>query len=122
MKELPIWLSDGERKETIRHFPDKLPMGVAAKARVFAHNSSTPVDFRAFLHRHAELLEPCQEWELRLLVPRHMVKAVALAGTSSQEMTRPLRLDDAAELHWYFRQQDQVDRGGAQIQALPACM
>ena len=38
-------------------------------------NRTTPVDFRAFLHRHAELLRALPEWELRLLVPRHLVEA-----------------------------------------------
>ena len=32
---------------------------------------------------------------------------------------RPLRFDDVAELRWYFRQQDQIDHGGAP-RGLPA--
>ena len=118
MKELPHLAFGRGAEKTIRHFPDKLPIGVAADGRthvfVYLVNRSTPVDFRAFLHRHAELLRALPEWELRLLVPRHMVKTVPLyEDAAREEMSRPLRLDDAAELRWYFRQQDQVDRGGA---------
>jgi len=72
------------------------------------------VDFRAFLHRHSELLRALPQWELRLLVPRHLLEAAPLFEQAAQdELSRPLRLDDVAELRWYFRQQDQVDHGGA---------
>jgi hypothetical protein len=77
-------------------------------------NRPTPVDFRAFLHRHAELLRALPEWELRLLLPRHLLEAAPLFEQAArEELSRPLRLDDVAELRWYFRQQDQVERGGA---------
>ena len=78
-------------------------------------NRKTPVDFRAFLHRHAELLRALPEWELRLLVPRHLLKAAAALSRRprARNWRRRLRLDDVDELRWYFRQQDQVDRGGA---------
>ena len=51
---------------------------------------------------------------LRLLVPRHMVEGgSAVRGGGSRGDEPALRLDDAAELRWFFRQQDQVDRGVA---------
>ena len=47
-------------EQTVRYFPDKLPIGVPADGRthVFLYlvNRPAPVDFRAFLHRHVELL------------------------------------------------------------------
>jgi hypothetical protein len=118
VKELPHLAFGRGAEKTIRYFPDKLPIGVAADGRthvfVYLVNRPTPVDFRAFLHRHGELLRALPQWELRLLVPRHMVKAAPLYEEATrEELSRPLRLDDAAELRWYFRQQDQVDRGGA---------
>jgi hypothetical protein len=117
LKELPHFVF-GRGPETIRYFGDKLPIGVSADGRthvfVYLVTRPTPVDFRAFLHRHGELLRALPEWELRLLVPRHMLKAASLyEDAAREELARPLRLDDAAELRWYFRQQDQVDRGGA---------
>ncbi len=116
--ELPhIAFGDGPKK-TIRHFPDKLPIGIGDDGRthvfLYVVNRSTPVDFRAFLHRHGELFRALPQWELRLLVPRHLAKFVTLfEAAAREEMTVPLRLDDASELRWYFRQQEQVDRGGA---------
>ena len=89
LKELPHLAFGRGAEKTIRHFPDKLPIGIAGDGRthVFLYlvNRPTPVDFRAFLHRHAELLRALPEWELRLLVPRHLVKAVAaLRGCGSR--------------------------------------
>ena len=117
-KELPHIAFGTGAEKTIRHFPDKLPIGVSTDGRthvfVYLVTRPTPVDFRAFLHRHAELLRALPEWELRLLVPQHLVEAARLYEEAArEEMARPLRLDDAAELRWYFGQQDRVDRGGA---------
>jgi hypothetical protein len=118
LKELPHLVFGAGSNKTIRYFPDKLPIGITGDGRthVFTYlvNRSTPVDFRAFLHRHAELLRALPEWELRHLVPRHLLEAAPLFDHAArEELSRPLRLDDVAELRWYFRQQDQVDRGGA---------
>lgn len=118
LKELPRIAFGRGAEKTIRHFPDKLPIGVSADGRthifLYLVTRPTPVDFRAFLHRHAELLRALPEWELRILVPRHLVEATqSYEDACREELARPLRLDDAAELRWYFRQQDQVDRGGA---------
>ena len=74
----------------------------------------TPVDFRAFLHRHAELFRALAEWELRLLVPRHLTESAPLfEAAARQELAMPLRLDDANELAWFFRQRRRLDGGGA---------
>ena len=115
--ELPHVVFGAGSDRTVRHFPDKLPIGITGDGRthVFLYlvNRPTPVDFRAFLHRHAELLRALPEWELRLLVPRHMAEAAPLyEAAAGEELTRPLRLDDAAELRWFFRQQQHVERGG----------
>lgn len=118
LKELPHLVFGAGPEKTIRYFPDKLPIGITDDGRthVFLYlvNRKTPVDFRAFLHRHSELLRALPEWELRLLVPRHLLEAAPLFEQAALgELGRPLRLDDVAELRWYFRQQAQVDRGGA---------
>ena len=39
---------------------------------------STPMDFRLFLERHAELLRSLPAWTIRLLVPRHLADAAGL--------------------------------------------
>lgn len=118
LNELPhLTFGSGERTTT-RYFPDKLPIGVSGDGRrhVFLYliNRATPVDFRAFLHRHGDVLRAVPEWELRLLVPRHLLDAPVLyEAAAHQEMRRPLRLSETDEVRWYFEQQRRVDRGSA---------
>jgi hypothetical protein len=117
--ELPSLSFGVAPKQTIRYFPDKLPIGINSDQRmhVFLYlvNRETPVDFRAFLHRHAELFRALPEWELRLLVPRHLTESVSLfEAAARQELATPLRLDDANELAWFFRQRRTLDGGGSE--------
>jgi hypothetical protein len=95
LDELPSLSFGSAPKQTTRYFPDKLPIGITDDQRthVFLYlvNRETPVDFRSFLHRHAELFRALSEWELRLLVPRHLTKAAPLfEGAARQELGMPL--------------------------------
>jgi hypothetical protein len=104
--------------QTARYFPDKLPIGVTADGRthlfLYLVNRQAPVDFRAFLHRHVELFRALADWEVRLLVPQHLVKAApAFESAAHQELATPLRLDAVDELGWFFRQQRDVEAGSA---------
>lgn len=50
---------------------------------------------------------------LTLLVPRHLTKATpAFEAAARQELGTPLRLEDAEELAWFFRQRRVLDSGG----------
>ena len=105
-------------RQTVRYFPDKLPIGVTddGRSHVFLYlvNRDVPVDFRAFLHRHAELFRALPEWQLRLLVTRHLDEtAPVFETTARQELGMPLRLKEMEELSWYFKQRRQVEKGGA---------
>lgn len=120
--ELPLIKFGLPPRQTIRHFPDKLPIGVTGDGRshVFLYlvNRDVPVDFRAFLHRHAELLRALPEWELRLLVPRHLDEtAPVFEMAARQELGMPLRLKDMEELSWYFKQRRKVEKGGVEDDA-----
>ena len=56
--------------------PDRYRDG-SPDARVpLPRHTRLPVDFRAFLHRHAELLRALTAWRIRLLVPRHLSGAI----------------------------------------------
>src|SRR4029434_6484979 len=95
---------------------DKLPIGVTADGRthvfLYLANRAPPVDFRASLHRHVELLRALASWEIRLLVPRHLVKAApAFDAAAREELSQPLRLDDVDELSWFFKQQCAIEDG-----------
>lgn len=77
-------------------------------------NRETPVDFRAFLHRHAELFRALPKWELRLLVPRQLTEFLLLfEAVAPQELAMPRRRGDADEIAWFFRQRRTLDGGGA---------
>ena len=100
-------------KKTVRYFPDKLPIGVHPDGNhVFTYlvNRGAPVDFRAFLHRHAELLRALHTWTIRLLIPSHLIEAKnAYESASREELGSPLRLSTADELRWYFEERRRIE-------------
>lgn len=80
---------------TFSYLPDRLPIGLESDRRghVFLYliTRTAPVDFRAFLHRHAEL-RALPVWTIRLLVTTHLSKAAdAHAAACAQELAAPLR-------------------------------
>jgi hypothetical protein len=102
-----LTFGDGDRK-TIRYFPDKLPIGAErnfGRRHVFLYlvTREVPVEFRAFLHRHSELLRALPEWTIRLLIPRHLKKAASLYRYALRdELATPLSATAVEELEWYF--------------------
>jgi hypothetical protein len=107
-RDLPTLTFRAGDAETVRYFPDKLPIGVGGdgSAYVFLYllNRDLPVDFRAFLERHAELLRLVPDWTLRLLVPRHKTEAIPVYRAAFREqITTPLDPSVADDLRWYFR-------------------
>jgi hypothetical protein len=107
--ELPSLTFGQGTTTTTRYFPDKLPIGVSADRRrhVFLYlvTQDVPLDFRAFLYRHAELLRALADWEIRLLIPRHLSSSTAAYQEAfREELGHPLRRAVADELAWYFRQ------------------
>ena len=106
--DLPSLTFRSVDEETVRYFPEKLPIGVDGDGRtaVFLYlvTRSTPMDFRLFLERHAELLRSLPAWTIRLLVPRHLTDAATLHREAfAEHLTRPLPSDVVEELRWYFR-------------------
>lgn len=96
-------------RQTVRHFPDKLPIGIepACTDHVFLYlvTSPVPLDFRLFLWRHAELLRALTRWTLRVLVPAPFAKAVRVFGFAArQELATPISPATAEELQWFFRE------------------
>jgi hypothetical protein len=114
--ELPSLTFRGKTASTVRYFPDKLPIGVDATGDhyVFLYlvTRAVPIDFRAFLHRHAELFLALRAWTLRLLVPRHLKEVAPIYQHAfGEEFTSPLRPTVIDELRWYFQHRS---RGGVQ--------
>jgi hypothetical protein len=104
---------------TVRHFPDRQPIGVveAGEAYTFLYLATKPstVDLHAFLQRHAELLRTIRRWTVRVLLPPHLFKA-------REPFLRALRLELgtrmaphlADEFRWWCRARK------AGVQARPA--
>ena len=103
---------------TVRHFPDKLPIGVSPDGRQHAFLyllvSPLPDDFRVFLRRHAELLRALPAWSVQLLVPvkqtdkdgRAQRLAEVYEDAFHQEFGTPLDPVTANELRWFWDAQD----------------
>jgi hypothetical protein len=96
------------RQQTVRCFPDKLPIGVEKDSTdylVFLYlvNRRIPVDFRQFLIRHLALLRFVRTWTVRLLVPRRFRKAVALYKAAlREELWTPMNPSITKKLETYF--------------------
>lgn len=106
-QDLPAIVFRGEHSETVRHFPEKLPIRIDEEGRcVFLYllTQDVPIDFRMFLERHAELLRGLRAWTIRLLVPRHKTDAVPLYKAAFYEqLASPLRPGLVDDIRWYFR-------------------
>lgn len=114
--ELPYVAFGRAPAQTLRYFPDKLPVGIESDGRthrfLYLAVSDVPAAFRAFLHRHAELLRALRAWRLHLLVPRHMAEAIPLyTAAAREELATPLRSDLVDELRWYFDQRRRLEAG-----------
>ncbi len=103
-----LYFGEGAGKVT-RYFPDKLPIGATAcgSPHVFLYlvTKLSPVDFRAFLLRHAELLRAVREWTIRLLFPRSLSKATLAYQYAAQDhLVTRLDMSVGDELLWFFRE------------------
>ena len=108
-EELPFLTFGTESSRTVRHFPDKLPIGVHPDHRthefIYVVNRQRPVDFRGYLYRHATLLRVLPAWIVRLLVPRHLQEAaVPFQRACHEELGIRLAPATVQELRWYFRE------------------
>lgn len=117
--ELPHLTFGTGPQKSLRFFPDKLPIGIDALGtdHVFLYliRRSAPIDFRAFLVRHFELLLMLHRWTIRVVVPRRLAKAICVYEHAfHEELTRPLHPSTVDELAWYFRQRKAMDEGGPQ--------
>lgn len=111
-RELPHLAFGTPPKTTVRYFPDKLPIGLDTggwtPTFLYLVTRRLPIDFRAFLHRHAELLRASPTWTIRLLVPRHLAGAIPrYQAALRDELATPLQSATLDELRWFFEQRRQ---------------
>jgi hypothetical protein len=106
--ELPrLVFRKDEHNQTVRYFPDKLPIGVDSETErhvfVFLAADGSPMDFRQFLLRHAELLRALRRWTIRVLLPRERaaLRDTYVAAVYDQ-LARPLPLSYRDDLRASF--------------------
>ena len=90
----------------VRHFPDRLPIGVHPSGHVvFVYLYADPLrdEFRDFLQRHAPLLERLPAWTVRIVVPPHLADVPGrLQKTAWAQLASPLSELLLTEARWYF--------------------
>jgi hypothetical protein len=112
--EMPRVVFRSANGDTIRNFPDRLPIGCHPDGRppVFLYlvRDWDSFDFRMFLQRHGPLFRALAEWRIRLVVPPHLAGAEeGYQVTCWNELATPLKSDTLDELRWYF--EHRRDRG-----------
>ena len=114
-RELPHLTFGSGARQTLRLFPDKLPIGIEpiGDRYVFTYlvTRASPTDFRAFLVRHFQLLRLLRQWTVRVLVPRPFATAIpAYRHALHEQVRRPLGLSDGKELEWLFAQRKRAEQ------------
>jgi hypothetical protein len=101
-------------RQTVRLFPDKLPIGHAEYGRrhVFLYpvHSVDLVHFCLFLARHHWLLNALPFWTIRVLVPRPLMHhAPSFQWAAQMTLASPLHMDQMPELLWFFEVTSRAD-------------
>ena len=117
MHEYPRLVFGTPPNTTERYFPDKLPIGVDPDNRrhvfLYLPTSSSPIDFRLFLLRHAELFHALGDWTIRVLFPRPIWRSPSMFMSAAyDQLARPLRTSEVEELRWLFRQRRSATSDG----------
>lgn len=94
--------------QTVRYFPDRLPIGIHPAGRgvvVYVVMDHCLDEFRVFLIRHAALLHAMPAWTLRIVVPPQLpgVGQRAKQAVWNQLMS-PVKPESLGEVQWYFEQ------------------
>ena len=94
-------------KQTVRYFPDKLPIGHAEYGRTHAFlypvHAVDLVHFSLFLLRHQQRLHALPFWTIRVLLPRPLARhADSFRWATRAALATPLEPYLRTELQWYF--------------------
>lgn len=99
-----------------RFFAEKFPIGIDLKRRcvlLYLATDSEQGRFRAFLHRHFELLRSLPAWTLRIVFPPWPEGlGDSFLRTAHDELTATLRPVVMKELRWYFSERRKVSEKG----------
>ena len=114
-RELPHLAFGSGARQTLRLFPDKLPIGIdpIRDRYVFTYlvTRASPTDFRTFLVRHFYLWRMLDRWTLRVLVPVPFETSIpAYRHALHEQLRRPLGLSDGQDLEWLFAQRRRAEQ------------
>ena len=97
-----------DEKRRVLPFPDALPIGVERTGRpvfLFVVNTWDADDLRAFVQRHAELLQRLPGWTVRLALPPHFAAVKErFERVVRDELASAMSPRTFEELRWYFEE------------------
>lgn len=106
LEDLPHLATGQGGARQIRYFPDRLPVGIHPDGRVvlvYLHGDPLRDEFRAFLQRHAAMLNGLSAWTIRIVLPAPLAgEAQGLQQAAYAQIATPLRESLRDELRWYF--------------------
>jgi hypothetical protein len=106
LEDLPrVVIGQGDARQ-VRHFPDRLPIGVHPEGRVvlvYLLVDPWRDEFRSFLQRHAAMLAGLSAWTVKVGLPAHLAGLAELMQKEARaQIAMPLRDVIREELRWYF--------------------
>jgi hypothetical protein len=116
---LPRLIFEGGGSQTVRYFPDKLPLGVSdgsdEVALLYLVTEATGRAFRTFLEGHTGLLKRLSRWRLLLVLPRAFTTAEAAHRAVVTDLcAAPLRPAVLDEFRWFCGVRRTLEEGVAQ--------
>jgi hypothetical protein len=107
-ERLPHTTIGNDEKRRVRQFPGAMPIGVERTGQpvfLFVVNTWDADDLRAFMQRHAELLQRLPGWTVRLAVPPHLAAVKErFERVVRDELASPMSPRTLEELRWYFEE------------------
>jgi hypothetical protein len=119
--QLPALVFSQKGSRTVRYFPEKLPIGLAAREEivfVYLATDATGRNFRAFLASHRRLLQRLHRWTVRLVLPTTSLGAQSLHTSILAEcVAAPLRPAVAEEFRWFCQVRRASEDGAPSVMA-----
>lgn len=117
--ELPALLFEQRGRRTVRHFPDKLPIGVVPNSEdlIFMYVVTEPEgrELREFLTGHRALLQRLGRWTLRLVAPPFLATAQgAHAAVVTAFVAPPVRPGVLDEFRWFCHARQAIEQPSEQ--------
>lgn len=116
LEDLPSLAFGSASAPTVRHFPQKLPIGIAQEGErnVFLYLATEPAgrEFGAFVEAHRPLLQRLHRWTLRLCIPSPLSGSrAAHERVIADLVAAPLRPATIDELRWFCEIRRQLEEG-----------